>query len=66
MLDCLASHRNLPRRTLNNLPHVFSPVEDVPRLLVLVHVDLDLINQLLIHRLVLMDQPQKFIELSVQ
>jgi len=53
MADGFLSERDLPDGTFNHLPHKLLPVQSRPRLLVLVDENLNLLQQLPIHQLVL-------------
>lgn len=66
VLDRLLRQLALPDGCADQLPHLLPPTEDGDGLLVLVRVDLDLVDELLVDELVLVDQHQKAVELTVK
>lgn len=66
MLDRLGSQRDFPPRPFNYFRHRLSPVQDFPRLLVLVNVNCHFVHQLLIHLLVFSNQRQQSVDFSIQ
>lgn len=56
MLNGLATNRNLPQSTLNNLPHFIFSIQDTSRLLILININLNLIQKFFINLLKLMYQ----------
>ena len=65
MTDCLLSHLGLAHRASYQLTHLLPAVQDRDGLLVLVGVDLHLVDQLLVHQLVLADHRQQPVQLAV-
>lgn len=66
MLYRLLCLLHLTKSTSNQLTHLLTTTQNSNRLLVLVRVDLDLVNQLLVYQLVLVYQHQQTVQLTIQ
>ena len=55
MLDGFGRQRHLPPGAFDDLGHGLPPVENLPRLLILIDINRNLVHQLLVHLLVLGD-----------
>ncbi len=66
MLYRLLCLLHLTESTSNQLTHLLTTTQNSNRLLVLIRVDLDLVNQLLVYQLVLVYQHQQTVQLTVQ
>ena len=66
MFNRFTADSNLPHSTLNDLSHLFFPIQNSAGLFILINIDLKFIQKLFVDLLILMDKGQSLVNFSIK